>query len=499
MTYENPILPGFYPDPSICRVGEDYYLVNSSFEFFPGVPLWHSRDLLHWEQLGYVLTRESQLPLVDCRTSGGIFAPTIRYHDGRFYMITTNVTGGGNFFVWTDDIRGEWSDPIWIDHQGIDPSLFWDADGKVYYTGTHTDENGNNCIGQFEIDLETGAKLSETKGIWYGTGGKCPEGPHMYRIGNWYYLMIAEGGTEYGHMETIARSRSVWGPFESCPHNPILTHRNAHRVEFQALGHADLVETPEGKWWMVFHGIRPSVFMLHHTGRETMIAPVTWDENGWPVVYGGKEIQPIMTAEGEGDVRVARSWHDDFNTAAPAPRWSYLRTPDRMKYTFDKSGVTLRGSEATLDELKTVTFFGVRQQQFGLNYTTEMTLSGDGKAGMTVFHTNEHHYELFAERKNGGMEVTLRRRVVDMLIESEPVFFPGTDTLTLCIKANRLRYTFLAGKAGEEMKEIGTGSTQLLSTECMNCTFTGCFVGLTAQGDCEAKYRYFDVSVPANE
>ena len=178
-----------------------------------------------------------------------------------------------------------------------------------------------------------------------------------------------------------------------------------------------------------------------------MIAPVTWDENGWPVVYGGKEIQPIMTAEGEGDVRVARSWHDDFNTAAPAPRWSYLRTPDRMKYTFDKSGVTLRGSEATLDELKTVIFFGVRQQQFGLNYTTEMTLSGDGKAGMTVFHTNEHHYELFAERKNGGMEVTLRRRVVDMLIESEPVFFPETDTLTLCIKANRLRYTFLAGKA----------------------------------------------------
>lgn len=498
MTYENPILPGFYPDPSICRVGEDYYLVNSSFEFFPGVPLWHSRDLLHWEQFGYVLTRESQLPLVDCRTSGGIFAPTIRYHDGRFYMITTNVTGG-NFFVWTDDIRGEWSDPIWINHQGIDPSLFWDADGKVYYTGTHTDENGNNCIGQFEIDLETGAKLSETKCIWYGTGGKCPEGPHMYRIGNWYYLMIAEGGTEYGHMETIARSRSVWGPFESCPHNPILTHRNAHRVEFQALGHADLVETPEGKWWMVFHGIRPSVFMLHHTGRETMIAPVTWDENGWPVVYGGKEIQPIMTAEGEGDVRVARSWHDDFNTAAPAPRWSYLRTLDRMKYTFDKSGVTLRGSEATLDELKTVTFFGVRQQQFGLNYTTEMTLSGDGKAGMTVFHTNEHHYELFAERKNGGMDVTLRRRVVDMLIESEPVFFPETDTLTLCIKANRLRYTFLAGKAGEEMKEIGTGSTQLLSTECMNCTFTGCFVGLTAQGDCEAKYRYFDVSVPANE
>ena len=207
LTYQNPILPGFYPDPSICRVGEDYYLVNSSFEFFPGVPLWHSRDLVNWEQKGYVLTRESQLPLRNGRTSGGIFAPTIRCHNGRFYMITTNVTDGGNFFVWTDDINGEWSDPVWIDHEGIDPSLFWDDDGKVYYAGTGRYEQG---IYQFEIDLETGKKLSDTKIIWKGTGGKCPEGPHMYKINSWYYLMIAEGGTEYGHKETIARSRSVW-------------------------------------------------------------------------------------------------------------------------------------------------------------------------------------------------------------------------------------------------------------------------------------------------
>ena len=145
MTYENPILPGFYPDPSICRVGEDYYLVNSSFEFFPGVPLWHSRDLLHWEQLGYVLTRESQLPLVDCRTSGGIFAPTIRYHDGRFYVITTNVTGGGNFFVWTDDIRGEWSDPIWIDHQALTRLCSGMRTARCITPVHIRNENGNNC------------------------------------------------------------------------------------------------------------------------------------------------------------------------------------------------------------------------------------------------------------------------------------------------------------------------------------------------------------------
>ena len=311
MKYRNPLLPGFYPDPSVCRVGEDYYLVNSSFEFFPGVPLWHSRDLVNWEQLGHVLDRRSQVELEGSRVSGGIFAPTIRYHQGKYYMITTNVTHGGNFVVCTEDPKGPWSDPVWIDQGGIDPSLFWDEDGKVYMQRTHTDENGEQCIGQFQVDLETGKALSEVRPIWYGTGGKCPEGPHIYKIRGKYYLMIAEGGTEYGHMETIARSDSIWGPFESCPHNPILTHRNINprSGEFQALGHADLVEDGKGNWWLVFHGIRPSQFMLHHMGRETMLAPVTWDENGWPVV--GEEGKPIL-AEMEGPGEPEETLPDGF-------------------------------------------------------------------------------------------------------------------------------------------------------------------------------------------
>ena len=176
VSFENPILPGFYPDPSICRVGEDYYLVNSSFEFFPGVPLWHSRDLLHWEQLGHVLTRPSQDPLEGCRASGGIFAPTIRHHNGRFYMVTTNVSAGGNFFVWADDIRGPWSEPITIKQGGIDPSFFWDDDGTVYFQSTFGDINGQ-CIGQCVVDLETGEMRTETRPIWHGTGGKCPRAP----------------------------------------------------------------------------------------------------------------------------------------------------------------------------------------------------------------------------------------------------------------------------------------------------------------------------------
>lgn len=491
LTYENPIIPGFYPDPSICRVGEDYYLVNSSFEFFPGVPLWHSRDLLHWEQLGYVLTRESQAPLEKARTSGGIFAPTIRYHNGRFYMITTNVTGGGNFFVWTDDIRGEWSDPVYIDHVGIDPSLFWDDDGTVYYTGTHGFGNG---IGMFAIDLETGAKLSETKVIWTGSGGRSPEGPHLYKINGWYYLMIAEGGTEYGHMVTIARSRSVWGPYESCPRNPILTHRDAHRTDFQALGHADLVDTPDGKWWMVFHAIRPSMFMLHHIGRETMLAPVTWDDNGWPVVYGGQLITASMQTEGEGNVCVPRSWHDDFSAPEIAPRWSWLRKPDKARYVLD-GGLTLTGADDTLDGLGSPTFLGVRQQQFALRYQTQMQLSGTGCAGLTIFHTAEHHYDLYARKQDNGYAVQLRRRVADMKTLTEPVVFADADKLLFRIDARRHSYTFYAGADEAHLVEIGTGSTQLLSTECMNCTFTGCFAGMFAEGSCTARFDWFDTAV----
>lgn len=482
-TYENPIIPGFYPDPSICRVGEDYYLVNSSFEFFPGVPLWHSKDLANWEQIGHVLTRQSQLPLDNAWSSGGIYAPTIRYHDGRFYMITTNCGGGGNFYVWTDDIYGEWSDPVWIDHGGIDPSLFWDDDGKVYYLGSG--------MHQFEIDLATGKKLSEVRKIWDGTGGRCPEGPHMYKRNGWYYLMIAEGGTEYGHMQTIARSRSVWGPFESCPRNPILTHRDDIASPFQAVGHADFVDDPDGNWWMVFHAIRPSVAQLHHIGRETMLAPMVWDEDGWPVINGGKSVTAAMTVESAGDFMGHRDWKDDF-AGSLNPRWSFLRNPHTEKYGFGAAGLALTGCADTLSNGKNPTMLITRQQQFNLRYETEISLSGaGGLAGLTVFHTNEHHYDLCVQPREAGCQVWLRRRVVDMEAESAPVCFDGADKLILRVDADKMKYVFFAGTDPEHLVLIGTGSTQLLSTEVMRCTFTGCFAGMFAEGDSQATFTYF--------
>ena len=217
--YTNPVIPGYYPDPSVCRVGEDFYLVNSSFQYFPGVPIFHSRDLIHWEQIGNVLDRESQLPLKGASSWTGIYAPTIRYHEGTFYMITTNVGSGGNFFVTATDPRGPWSEPIWLKQGGIDPSLYFE-DGRCYMVS-----NPNDGIWLCEIDPKTGEQLNESQMLWQGDGGRYPEAPHIYHKDGYYYLLIAEGGTEFGHKLTIARSRNIYGPYESNPDNPILYHQ----------------------------------------------------------------------------------------------------------------------------------------------------------------------------------------------------------------------------------------------------------------------------------
>ncbi|MFQ9094250.1 MAG: glycoside hydrolase family 43 protein [Ruminococcus sp.] len=265
MQYQNPILPGFHPDPSICRVGDDFYLVTSSFEYFPGLPIYHSRDLVHWEQIGHCLTRDSQVHLVTGAPNClNIYAPTIRYHDGLFYVIVTNVTGDnhGNFIITAKDPAGEWSDPIALPFPGIDPSLFFDEDGKVYYLGT------DGGIYLSEMDITTGAAIGETHRLWQGTANN-PEGPHLYKIDGMYYLLLAQGGTELCHMAVLARSESILGPYEPCPHNPVLTNIG-QSLAIKAAGHADLVEDAEGNWWAVCLGIRPLAYPFRHNlGRET--------------------------------------------------------------------------------------------------------------------------------------------------------------------------------------------------------------------------------------
>ena len=291
---QNPILRGFYPDPSICRAGDDYYLVTSSFSYFPGVPVFHSRDLVNWEQIGHVLNRPEQLHVTYKVISGGIFAPTIRYHAGVFYLITTNMTTRENFICTAENPAGPWSDPVVIEGaNGIDPSLFFDDDGTVYFTGTAggfgDTKYDHQVIEIRPIDPKTGKFTAEGWAIGDGAlkGAASPEGPHIYKRNGWYYLLIAEGGTEHYHAVTISRSRSLHEPFENYAGNPILTHRHLGELyPICNVGHADMVELPDKSWYMVALASRLVEGYHKPLGRETFLMPVAW-ENDWPVVSPG--------------------------------------------------------------------------------------------------------------------------------------------------------------------------------------------------------------------
>jgi alpha-N-arabinofuranosidase len=502
-SYRNPIIPGFHPDPSLARVGEDYYLVTSSFEFFPGVPVFHSQDLVHWRQIGHVLTRDTQLPLRGVPPSGGIFAPTLRYHDGTFYMITTNVSAGGNFFVTAKDPAGPWSEPVWIREQGgIDPSLFFDEDGTVYLTtnGGRPGVPGGRGIYQSTIDVGTGKLLSEPRLVWGGTGGRYPEAPHLYRIRGRYYLLIAEGGTEYGHMVTLARSDSPWGPFEPCPSNPILSHRDTEMsTPLQGTGHADLFQDHEGRWWMVFLGFRPvGGGYWHHLGRETNLAPVTWTDDGWPVVNDGKPVALEMHVEGLPARPVdPEPVRDDFDGAL-GPAWNHLRNPDRARYSIaEREGwLTLHGTATTLSENASPTFVGRRQQHLACRMATRIDFApaGGEEAGLVLYRHPFHRYEIGVRAVSGGREVFLRQTIGPSLSAvTASVALPGTDPVVLQVDARPTEYTFSWGRSGSDLRPLGTAPTRFLSSEVAG-GFVGTYAGLyaTAPGPAAATPARFD-------
>ncbi len=418
-TYRNPVIGGFHPDPSVCRVGEDYYLVCSSFEYFPGVPIFHSRDLVHWRQIGNVLDRPSQLHLPPgTLASGGIFAPTIRHHDGLFYMITTNVSDDrGHFLVTAERPEGPWSDPVWIDLPRVDPSLAWDEEGHCWLT-----TSGPRLA---RIDPASGEVLEGPVDIWAGTGGKYPEAPHLFQTGGWWYLLLSEGGTERGHAVSIARARSPRGPFEPGPVNPILTHRGTSRP-IQSTGHADLVCAPDGTWWMILLGARPRGYSpeFQVLGRETFLVPVEWVD-GWPVVGPVEERHPAPAA-----------WHplppppvrDDFDAPVPAPCWISVRSrPDDSWSLTERPGrLTLHATGPTLDR-PGHTFFGRRQQHHDCRVSARLD-PDPGRAGLSVRLDEAHHYDL--EVSGGEASVIARIGPLRQVVARRPVA-PGPLTLTV--------------------------------------------------------------------
>jgi alpha-N-arabinofuranosidase len=492
--YTNPVIKGFNPDPSVCRVGDDYYLVTSSFQYFPGVPLYHSKDLVNWEQIGHVLTRESQLYLKGANSGGGIYAPTIRHHNGKFYMITTNVSTVGNFIVTTEDICGEWSDPIPVKVGGIDPSLFWDEDGKCWYTGS-----ADGGIVLCEVNPDTGEVLSTPKRVWDGTGGRWPEAPHIYKKDGWYYLMIAEGGTEFGHNETIARSRHIEGPYDPAPHNPILAHYKAatQTNPIQGVGHADLVQAHDGSWWLVCLGFRTQSGMHHLLGRETFLAPVRWDEGAWPVVNGTGDIALDMNVSTLPQKPFpARPDRYEFDEEKLGNEWSWLRNPDMSNYALENGCLRLYGTDTDLNLLsESPTFVGLRQQDISFTAETCVKLKkarNDDKAGVTVFMDSGAHYDIYLVKKGANWYVGVRYAMgVLNHVEEE---LAGGSKVYFRITGDPDFYRFWYSEDGKEYKQLGVNHTRYLSSETIG-GFTGIMLGLWAQSQSEkgwAEFEYFE-------
>ena len=490
----NPIIPGFHPDPSVCRVGGDYYLVNSTFEYFPGVPIHHSRDLVNWRLIGHCLTRESQLALHGVPASDGIYAPTIRHHRGRFYVVTTNIRGGGNFLVHAENPAGPWSEPVWLAQRGIDPSLWFAADGRVFLTSNGTNWARVRGLYQCEIDPRTGEQLTETRFLWPGTGGAYPEAPHLFERGGYYYLVAAEGGTAEGHIVTMARSRDPYGPFESCPRNPVLSHRSL-MGDLHATGHADFFEDDRGGWWAVFLGIRYGEHGWHHLGRETFLAPVEWDTDGWPVVNRGCSV----TLEMEIDRAIephpwpAAAVRDDFDAPELSPVWVHLRNPRPGSFSLAARPGFLRlhGSSVPLDEPANPSCILRRVQH--MDFTAHALLDAGEhepeEVGLTVLIDHRHRADLVVRRREGRREAVLRRRIGPATWEGAALPVPG-GPLTLEITGSPRACRFVV-TAGDFRAGLGEHETRYLSTE-VSGGYTGAMIGPFAFSSSSGGYADFD-------
>ena len=481
MQYRNPVIPGFYPDPSVCRAGDTYYLVCSSFQYYPGVPLFESRDLINWKQIGHVLTRPSQLPLQNADSVGGIYAPTIRYSDGTFYMVTTNVTNGGHFFVRTNDIHGEWSEPVWVSQAGIDPSLFFE-DGKAYFMSNGSDAQGS-CILQCEIDPETGRCLTEARAVWRGTGGRFLESPHLYHIGEYYYLMASEGGTEYGHMVVCARGKSPNGPFEACPGNPVLTNRNLGGYLLQGCGHGDLVDDKNGNWWMLHLGFRQihPWMMFHTTGREVCLVPVTFGADGWFTAGENGTARLVMQTDRIPESVVQKQkTRFTFADTAPGQEWVFLQNPHTEHYRLTSDCFALHGTDIPLSSQSgSPTWVGIRQTEtaFSPSVTLRRTVQ---EAGVSVYMTGSQHYDLCLHPDASGGISLVRRAQLGALVHEEPVIsLPAeAEQVTLHITGKPAEYCFSAEICGV-MHDLGALESKYISTEAAG-NFTGVMLALYA-------------------
>lgn len=481
--FKNPIIPGFFPDPSICKAKDGYYLVCSSFEYFPGVPIFYSKNLYSFKQIGYCLDNEEQLNLKKANASDGIYAPTIRYHNDTFYMITTNINLKKHILVTSKNPKKyAWSDPIFIKQEGIDPSLLFDDDGKVYLT-----TSGNQRIVQSEIDIKTGKKLTTEKVIWKGCGFKFPEGPHLYKIKGTYYLFISEGGTEYNHMITVATSKKPFGKFTPIKNNPILSHAGKIH-EIQATGHGDIIQDDRGKWFMVALGIRPNGYPpTHHLGRETFLIPFNFDKNNNPQIKN-KEIPLKIPTTKKYINPHNKKIEDNFTSKKLNLWWNFLRFDgtDFCHIDTQKRTLKLKCLKADINSTQKQSFIGLRQRHFKTTFSAILNFAPQDKeqAGICVRMNQAHYYLVVLEKKDNKNILSFKRKIGSLEATEKQVSL-NKNKVTLIIKTNRDNYYFYyLKKPSAKPIMIGSGETRYLSTEVAG-GFTGVYFGLYATGGCK--------------
>ena len=505
--YLNPIVSGYYPDPSVCRVGDTYYLVNSTFGYFPGVPIFKSNDLVNWQQIGHVLDRPSQLNLKGADISkGGIYAPQISYNprNKTYYMTTMNMTTYQVFYCKSKNPEEGWSEPIQMKRGGMDTSFFFDTDGKAYVVYNHYPKNGAQYEAQTAIHMnEFDWKNDSVKWDTYEltTGSKCLEqptcieGPHLFKVGKYYYLMCAEHGTGFTHSEVIFRSKSPYGPWEDCPMNPILTQRDLtddNRADaVTCAGHADLVQAKDGKWWAVFLGCRPYEIDrstwepdYYSLGRETFLLPVEW-KDGWPVILEhGKVVPTVVDKPGLKPIDYTYatgnfSFTDCFDSEKLDYRWIFLRNPQMANYDWvgDK-GISLSADTANVYGIDSPTAIFYRQKNLTFSAETEVSFAPKNEhelAGLTIFQNEKNSFVIGKTMQDNKQVVTLTRTEAGQhtTIATAPLY--SDSPIRLKVEGNGRYYSFSYA--------IGHGGWQRLAQGCdginLSTKVAGGFVGTT--------------------
>ncbi|KAL2811264.1 glycosyl hydrolase [Aspergillus granulosus] len=514
-TFTNPIIPGFAPDPSLVKVGDWYFLVTSSFHMFPGLPIYVSQDLVFWKQIGNVINRREQLSLALSDTTlselgnpddimlatGGLYAPTIRYHDGTFYVVCTNVIHSNTKDSWQNFIAStslqgiwsdQWSDPVYFDFKGIDPSIFIDEDNKTYIQGSAA-PGPYTKINMFEVDLGTGAKLSAEKTIWGGTGGIYPEGPHLYRQNGWYYLLISEGGTHEGHMLTMARAKDIWGPYEACPHNPVLTAFGTEEY-VQCTGHCDVFQDDQQRWWGVCLGIRRGDGQRSAMGRETFLTPAHWDDE-WLSLELVKPEVSIMRQTAQDVPRLS---------SEPGVDYLYIRDAALENYRMgDGSSLWLKATPIDLSHPEqSPTFIGKRQRLLdGKSSVVVPRFTGyraqtNLKFGLACYKDEHRYIRIFYDF--GGKKV-----VFDMVNNAKKMtqtaFHEVEEATNMGSLALRMEYTENAYRMLYSYQRRSGDSWECLATvDTLHMTdpdFTGPVIGVFAVAEDAIEIQFDDLEI----